>query len=282
MKKLTSTIALILVLSFVLVSLPQTNIVHALLNVTILADGTINPESAPVQRNGDVYTLTSSINHLRVERSNIIIDGNGMHLGNDIGTETNIILRNVRNVIVKNCIIGRSDFGIVLDSVSGITISGNIISEADISMYWEAAAIHIKGETSNIRIVGNTIKNSKWGIIIYDESPNLIIHHNNFVDNVRQDLYVGSRYISSFSAAWDDGKEGNYWSNYRGVDNDGDGIGDTPYKIYENITDNYPLMKPVVLAIIPEFPSWTILPLIIVVTLVGVIFRNKIRKKGLK
>ena len=33
---------------------------------------------------------------------------------------------------------------------------------------------------------------------------------------------------------------------------------------------------------IPEFPSWTILPLLIVVTLVGVIFRNKIKKKGSK
>jgi hypothetical protein len=30
---------------------------------------------------------------------------------------------------------------------------------------------------------------------------------------------------------------------------------------------------------IPEFPSWTILPLLIVVTLVGVIVRNKIKKR---
>jgi len=33
---------------------------------------------------------------------------------------------------------------------------------------------------------------------------------------------------------------------------------------------------------IPEFPSWTILPLLIAATLVGVIIRNKIRKNGLK
>jgi N-acetylneuraminic acid mutarotase len=31
---------------------------------------------------------------------------------------------------------------------------------------------------------------------------------------------------------------------------------------------------------IPEFPSWTIIPLLIVATLVGVTVRNKIRKKG--
>jgi hypothetical protein len=33
---------------------------------------------------------------------------------------------------------------------------------------------------------------------------------------------------------------------------------------------------------IPEFPSWTILPLLIVATLIGVTVRNKIRKKGLE
>lgn len=34
--------------------------------------------------------------------------------------------------------------------------------------------------------------------------------------------------------------------------------------------------------IIPEFPSWLILPFLIVATLVGVIVRNKIRKKGIE
>jgi len=46
--------------------------------------------------------------------------------------------------------------------------------------------------------------------------------------------------------AWDDGypSGGNYWSDYTGVDADGDGIGDTPYVIDENNTDRYPLMNP--------------------------------------
>ncbi|MGD8544675.1 MAG: hypothetical protein PVH12_00745 [Candidatus Bathyarchaeota archaeon] len=40
------------------------------------------------------------------------------------------------------------------------------------------------------------------------------------------------------------GREGNYWSDYNGSDIDGDGIGDSPYIINENNTDNYPLMEP--------------------------------------
>lgn len=47
--------------------------------------------------------------------------------------------------------------------------------------------------------------------------------------------------------SWDNGEEGNYWSDYTGEDLDGNEIGDTPYLIPDKgkATDNYPLMKPV-------------------------------------
>ena len=51
---------------------------------------------------------------------------------------------------------------------------------------------------------------------------------------------------SLYSNAWDNGSQGNYWSNYTGTDNNGDGIGDTPYLVYENNQDNYPLMNPII------------------------------------
>jgi len=73
---------------------------------------------------------------------------------------------------------------------------------------------------------------------------------------------------------WDNGSEGNYWSNYNGTDSNGDGVGDTPYVIDENNQDNYPLMEQF---IIPEFPSWIIMPLSMILTLVVIVLKKLVR-----
>jgi hypothetical protein len=134
----------------------------------------------------------------------------------------------------------------------------------------------------------NLIKGCTFGIAQYGAVPgsnanyvpfeNNTFYLNNFIDNLHNVA------VKTTKNNWDNGQFGNYWSDYNGTDNNNDGFGDTPYFIQENNQDNYPLMNPVDIEefIIPEFPSWTILPLLIVATLVGVIFRNKIRKNGLK
>jgi parallel beta-helix repeat protein len=92
--------------------------------------------------------------------------------------------------------------------------------------------------SNHTTIYGNTITDNELGIHIADSSDNRILH-NNLIDNIYHQL------LSESSNILDDGKEGNYWSNYNGTDNDGDGIGDIPYVIDENNQDNYPLIAPI-------------------------------------
>ena len=64
-------------------------------------------------------------------------------------------------------------------------------------------------------------------------------YHNNFINNSQNGLDPSGGNI------WDNGSAGNYWDEYRGMDANGDGIGDTPYPIPGNLSsDVYPLMKP--------------------------------------
>ncbi len=78
------------------------------------------------------------------------------------------------------------------------------------------------------------------------------------------------------SNTWDNGEEGNYWSDHvtrypNAMEVDGSGVGDTPYYINENNQDKYPLMN-----VIPEFPSWIILPLFVTATLIVTLVRKRL------
>ncbi|MGD0495758.1 MAG: NosD domain-containing protein [Candidatus Bathyarchaeia archaeon] len=89
----------------------------------------------------------------------------------------------------------------------------------------------------NITITGNTIEGpSEFGLHVIDrDCVDNVIYDNNFISNSKQASVVSTN-------RWDNGVEGNFWSDYAGVDQDHDGIGDSSYGLNENNTDNYPLM----------------------------------------
>jgi len=89
---------------------------------------------------------------------------------------------------------------------------------------------------NNVTIKRTCIQGFYRGIYLYSSS---YIYHNNFVNNTIQAISPVSENI------WDDGypSGGNYWSDYTGVDADGDGIGDSPYVIEANNQDNHPLIN---------------------------------------
>jgi len=301
LKKSASVLVLLLVLSFTLVSLPEIGIVKADNTIYIRADGSVEGTDK-ILREGDVYTLISDISgSIVVEKDNVLLDGADYRLQGD-GNQNGITLGISNNITVKNLQLSSFNIGIVVmgsdnnkilentitDNFRGLdltasennTVSGNYIANNNDGIALENMynniientitnnsnfGIHLYGAGYN-NIIGNNITNNGRGILVsicYNNS----IYHNNFVNNTNHVETDDSNGI------WDNGEEGNYWDNYTGLDSDVDSIGDTAYIIDENNQDNYPLMN-----IIPEFPSWIILPLFLSATLIGILVRKRLMR----
>lgn len=168
------------------------------------------------------------------------------------------IYDSTNNTIKRNTIKNNAEEGITLELSSYNNVTENVIER------------NLDGivliESPYNRIIGNNITvNTDTGMWLYCSSENLV-HHNNFIGNPVQ--------IYTFESCnvWDDGFEGNYWSNYAGLDSDGDGIGDSPYVIGDSDQDRYPLMN---LCVIPEFPHTLFFMLSMIAILLGMVIYKK-------
>jgi parallel beta-helix repeat protein len=190
---------------------------------------------------------------------------------------TSVLVRGFYNIISKNNMVdGRGGISVTGPGSYNTIFNNNITGKSK-------CGIKISWGSSNT-VYENYVANSAVGVKLgFDhEFPDRkvednVFYHNNFVNNI-QFVFIGYVPDSNF---WNNDEEGNYWSNYNGTDNDGDGIGDTPYIINGDNQDNYPLMVPVEIPeteipeTIPEFTSWIILPLFFVATLVVVAIKRK-------
>jgi parallel beta-helix repeat protein len=161
---------------------------------------------------------------------------------------------------------GHGEADIRIEDSYNNTVAENVLTSND---SWEGYArcahfsgIELDGSLSNW-IDGNTLKNLWWAMMLdyspnntitgnnfeedglaffLDQSPNNTIYHNNFKDCTAYDIHTSIPSSKPSINLWDNGLEGNYWSNYAGVDGNRDGICDTPYVIDAHNIDHYPLM----------------------------------------
>lgn len=170
---------------------------------------------------------------------------------------SNLSLKEVENVTVKGCNLKDSVNGVevingkeveltrnrVISNKFGISIvdgirtttEHNLIRSSKFGIYMESVELN--------EVIYNQIEENSWnGIYIEGSARTNTFHHNNFIDNKIAPVRAEGRLNN-----WNGDNAGNYWSDYVGEDEDGDGIGDTAFEIpssHTKIYDYKPLVEP--------------------------------------
>jgi len=235
----------------------------------------------PIKRQGEVYTLTDNIKStgIAIARSGITLEGAGFTLQGIYGGPGISFGINVGEVTVKNLKITNFDTGVSLNVNSGNFFVGNDVSDNLYNGFclggpscnnmisgnkisnnprWGIMIVGREsaygGPSIDNLVVGNTIENNGWekstipsygmdddygaGVWLWAATNNTF-YGNKFVNNAQQ-AFLFDNAINIWSNGPASG--GNYWSDYSGIDADGNGIGDSTYAIDVANSDPYPLV----------------------------------------
>ena len=237
---------------------------HADILISVFADGALiadnifEPTSLGISVSSNNNTIArnslsgiASEGFIKCSGSYNIITENSMtgqyHGAINIGGSINIVYNNT---------LGFLEGGIIDVTGYGNTIAKNnltIMGSLRIGGTGNIACGHIVGSLStagsdNTLIANNVLYGVYMGSTV-DDASNITFYHNNFYFlpvNVRP---TGEKIFEVWSGVHgpillDNGEEGNYWSDYKGKDMNGDGIGETPYVIHVNDTRNYEFIAP--------------------------------------
>ena len=135
---------------------------------------------------------------------------------------------------------GPSAYGLLLKVADDVLVENNRFLDNTNGLYLDEAP-QARGATCVFR--GNLIGGNDVGVAMEPAEAGAVFSGNALVANRVQVQLLGSRRSRADSNAWSVGGRGNYWSDYLGFDEDGDGIGDTPQRVehyFEDLAARYP------------------------------------------
>jgi len=200
MKNTVSKITLTLLLTSMLTLAFNIQSVKASGTIYIMANGRVEPSTAPIHRRGDIYTFTDNIfDEIVVERSGVTINGAGYTLqGTGAFDSKGIFLSGVSDVTIIRTNIKGFDYGVYLHSTSHSVLSGNNVTNnmhgfrldvsSDNSIYENNVASNWRGimllsSNYNTLIANNITANTWMGIYVYYSSSHNRIIGNNITAN---------------------------------------------------------------------------------------------------
>jgi parallel beta-helix repeat protein len=216
MKKITLTLSFFLAFLFANI-LPIAGVAYAnailppLPTICINADGSIDPPTVPIQRNGNIYSLTDNITNYEIiiDCDNIVLDGKGFTLKGRSLQDCAITLRisgmegpGKQNVTIMNLRITEFNMGIYAAYPSNCVVTSNtlecfncihfsphcsnnqITNNNLIRPYGRGTCIWIWG-SDNV-ISGNTFTKFRLGIEVFDGENNVI--SDNYFSDVEEPI----------------------------------------------------------------------------------------------
>jgi hypothetical protein len=134
------------------------------------------------------------------------------------------------NLRIYDCIIKNCTYGIEMKNVNETDIGYNILANNSYGLWIST--------TFSSQVYANIISYNNVGVGSMSETNQITFYRNNFIHN-----NISQAQDMSNSDKWDNGAEGNFWSDYAGEDTNGDGIGDTGVLPHLGL-DFHPLVEP--------------------------------------
>jgi parallel beta-helix repeat protein len=160
--------------------------------IYIRSDGSVDPPTAPIQREGDLYTLTgniiSDVSGIVIERDNMTLNGADYRIqGTEQAYDYHFDYRGIdisgkSNITIKNTSIKGFSFGINIDVSSHNTLFGNNITNNRYGIFF-SDSVH------NVVFGNNVRENEYYGIRLSNSSYN-IVSENEIIRNFDAGIFL--------------------------------------------------------------------------------------------